>query len=189
MKFIEEKILQDGRIIGDDILKVDSFLNHQIDFRFLRQFAQEVKREFEGVRVDRILTIEASGIAVACAMADAYEGVPIVFAKKTKSMNLDDNLYKSSVHSFTHGCDSDVIMSKRYLHEGENVLIVDDFLAAGSASVGLYNICQQAKANVVGVAVVIEKVFQGGRAQLESRGLKVVAGASIKAFKDNRPVF
>ena len=190
MKFIEDKILQDGHIIGNDILKVDSFLNHQIDYSFLQRFAAEVKRQFDGVPVNRIVTIEASGIAVACAMAEAYGGIPIVFGKKQKSKTVDpSNVYSASVNSFTHGNTATVTISKRYLNADDSVLIVDDFLAEGSASLGLYDLCKQAGANVVGVAIVIEKVFQGGRAKLEQLGLKVVAGASITAFSDNKPVF
>ena len=190
MRFFEEKILHDGRIIDDDILKVDSFLNHQVDVKLLREFALAVKAIFADTRIDRILTIETSGVAVAFAVAEALGDIPFVFAKKSKSKTVDPNdVYLSQVKSFTRSSVSEITVSKRYLNEGENVLIVDDFLAEGNASLGLLDLCRQAKANAVGVAIAIEKVFQGGRAKLENLGLRVVAGASIKAFRDNKPVF
>ncbi len=189
MKDIENRILRDGKIIDNDILKVDSFLNHQIDVAFLRDFARMTKEFFADKKVDRILTIETSGVAVAYAVAEAFGDLPLVFAKKAKSRTVDENVYTTDVHSFTHGNVAKVTVSKQYLHEGENVLIVDDFLAAGNASTGLIDLCRKAGANPVGVAVVIEKVFQGGRDFIEKEGIPVFAGASIKAFKDNKPVF
>ena len=189
MKGIEERILKDGVIIDNDILKVDSFLNHQIDVSFLQDFAKNIKEALGETRVDRILTIETSGVAVAFAVAEAFGNVPLVFAKKQKSRTVDGNVYRTQVESFTHGNVATVTVSNRYLLPGENVLLVDDFLAAGNASVGLIDLCRQAGANPVGLAVVIEKLFQGGRALVEKEGVPVFAGASIKAFKDNKPVF
>lgn len=189
MKCIEQKILEDGYVINNDILKVDSFLNHQIDPKVIRDFALETKKVFSNVKVDKVLTIETSGIAVAYAVAEAFNDVPLVFAKKTKSQTTIDNYYLTKVKSFTRNETAEVIVSKRYLKKDENILIIDDFLAEGNASLGLVDLCKQAGANVAGIAVVIEKVFQGGRSSLEKMGYKVFAGASIKAFKDNKPVF
>ncbi|MBP5216211.1 MAG: xanthine phosphoribosyltransferase [Bacilli bacterium] len=189
MKTIEEKILHDGVVLNNEIIKVDNFLNHQVDIHVLREYAQEVKEFFSGQRIDKVLTIETSGIAVAYAIAEVLGDVPFVFAKKSKSMTVGSDVYTSSVRSFTRNLVSDVTVSTRFLKEGENVLIVDDFLAAGNAALGLIDICRQAKANVVGFTAVIEKLFQGGRKQIEEAGVTVYAGASIKAFVDNKPVF
>lgn len=189
MKKLEEKILQDGVIINNEIIKVDNFLNHQIDVSLIKEFALEVKKFFSDVRVDKVLTIETSGIAIAFAVAEAFDNIPLVFAKKSKSQITDDNVYSFQTKSFTRKTVSDVTVDKRFIKENENILIVDDFLAEGNAGVGLLHICHAGKANVVGFATVIEKAFQGGRQRLEELGVKVYAGASIKAFKDNKPVF
>ena len=189
MKNIEDKILRDGRIIDNDIIKVDSFLNHQIDVAFIREFAMDVKEFFAGKKIDRVLTIETSGVAIGYAVAEVFGDIPLVFAKKTKSKTVGADVYHTPVKSFTRGATSDVTVAMQYLREGENVLIVDDFLAEGNASMGLIDLCRQANANVVGVAVVIEKTFQGGRGRIEKEGIPVFAGASIKAFHDNKPVF
>lgn len=188
MKCIEEKILKDGFVINNDILKVDSFLNHQVDPETIEAFANEVKKEFAKEKIDVILTIETSGIAVAYAIARVL-GVPLIFAKKTTSQTTIDEYYEAKIKSFTRNCICDVIVSKKFLKPGMNVLIADDFLAEGNAALGLNKICNDAGAKVVGVTAVIEKVFQGGRQKLEELGIKVVAGASIKAFLDNKPVF
>ena len=189
MKLLEEKILQDGQIIGNEIVKIDSFINHQIDPSIIRKFAEEVKKEFASLGIDKILTIETSGIAVAFAVAEEFDNLPLLFAKKSKSKTVDENVYRTSIKSFTRGIVTDATVSKRYLKAGENVLIVDDFLAEGNAALGLLNLCNQAGAQVKGVAVAVEKVFQGGRKKLEDLGIKVFAGASIKAFENNKPVF
>ena len=189
MKYLEDIILKEGRIIDNDIIKVDSFLNHQIKPEVIREFAKEVVKHFSNVKVDKILTIETSGIAVAYAVAEQFGDLPLVFAKKSKSKIVDGNVYKASIRSFTRNIDSEVTISKSFLVEGENIIIVDDFLAEGNASLGLLDLCNQAGAKVVGVAVAIEKGFQGGRDKLEALGLKVYSGANIKAFIDNKPVF
>lgn len=189
MKNIEEKILSDGIVIDNEIVKVDSFLNHQIDIQTLREFAQEVASEFKGKRIDKVLTIETSGIAVAYAVAEALGDIPLVFAKKSKSKTVGDDVYKTSIKSFTRGIVTEVTVAQPYLKKGERVLLVDDFLAEGNAALGLVHICEQAEAKIVGVAVVIEKLFQGGRTRLEEKGVRVVAGASIRTFHDNKPVF
>lgn len=189
MKLIEDRILADGHVLNGEILKVDSFLNHQIDVALLREFAHEVKRQFADCRIDKIMTIETSGIAVAYAVAEAFGDVPLLFAKKSKSATLQENLYVTEVKSFTRNISGQVYVSKSFLHEGENILLVDDFLAEGNASLGLIDLCNLAGAKAIGLATVIEKLFQGGRAKLEEKGVRVFAGASIKAFVDNRPVF
>ena len=188
MKCIEEKVLNDGVVLNDETLKVDSFLNHKVDPKVINAFASEVKKEFADKKVDVVLTIETSGIAVAYAVAEAFD-VPLIFAKKTTSLSMVDDYYKVTIRSFTRKAFSDVIVSKKFVKKGMNILIADDFLAEGNAAMGLVKICQEAGANVVGVAAVIEKIFQGGRARLEDLGIKVVAGASIKAFENNKPVF
>ena len=189
MKLIEEKILKDGHIINDDIIKVDSFLNHQIDTKLLKDFASEVKKEFADVRVDKVLTIETSGLPIAFAIAEAFGYVPMVFAKKSKSAITDDNVYKANTKSFTRNIECEITVSKKYLLKDENILIVDDFLAEGNAAMGLIKMCKEASSNVVGVVSVIEKTFQGGRKRIEEAGIKVFSGASIKAFKNNKPIF
>ena len=188
MRCVEQKILKDGYVLNNDILKVDSFLNHQIDTEVINAFAREVKEEFKNQKVDVILTIETSGIAVAYAAAEVFK-VPLIFAKKTTSQTTVDEYYKAKIKSFTRNAVSNVIVSKKFLKKDMNVLIIDDFLAEGNAALGLLEMCQQAGAKVVGVAVVIEKIFQGGRSKLEKLGIKVFAGASIKAFENNKPVF
>ena len=189
MKAIEEKILKDGIVINNDIIKVDSFLNHQIDVKVMRDFALGVKEFFGGIQIDKVLTIETSGIAVAYSVAEALGDKLIVFAKKSKSAIVDDNVYQANIKSFTRNSISLVTVSKSYLNKGEKILIVDDFLAEGNAAMGLLDMCQQAGAEVVGYATVIEKAFQGGRQRLEELNVPVFSGAIIKAFKDNKPVF
>ena len=189
MKYLEDIILKEGRIIDNDIIKVDSFLNHQIDINLMREFALGVKEFFNDVKVDKVLTIETSGIAVAYAVAEQFGNLPLVFAKKSKSKTVDDNVYKASIRSFTRNIDSEVTISKSFLLEGENIVIVDDFLAEGNAASGLINMCREAGANVVGYATVIEKGFQGGRKKIEALGVDIFSGAIIKEFKDNKPVF
>lgn len=189
MKLLEQRILEDGIIVNNDILKVDSFINHQIDVSLVRALAKEICAEFKSFGVNKILTIETSGIAFAYAVAEEMGNLPLVFAKKSKSATVDNNVFTSEVKSFTRGFSSNVTVSNKYLKESDTVLIVDDFLAEGNASLGLIDICNQAGAKVVGVAVAIEKGFQPGRNRLEALGLKVYSGACVKAFIDNKPVF
>ena len=188
MKLIENKILEDSKIIDNKILKVDNFLNHQVEVDIINAFAKETRNQFKE-RIDKVLTIETSGIAVAYAVCEAFDNVPLLFAKKTQSAITNEECYHAPVKSFTRNAVCDVIVTKKFLKEGENILIVDDFLAEGNAALGLIDICKQAKANVIGVAAVIEKTFQGGRHKIEDLGIKVFAGASIKGFKDNKPIF
>ena len=189
MKLLEERILEDGVVINNDILKVDSFINHQIDVSLVRSLAKEINDTFKEYGANKILTIETSGIAFAYAVAEEMGNLPLVFAKKSKSAIVDNNVFCAEVKSFTRGFSSNVTVSNRYLKPSDTVLIVDDFLAEGNASLGLINICKQAGAKVVGVAVAIEKSFQPGRRRLESLNLKVYSGAAVRAFVDNKPVF
>ena len=187
LKVVQDKINTCGRIIGDDILKVDSFVNHQIDVSLMRQIGKYYASEFENV--DKILTIETSGIAIAMAAAMAMNDIPVLFAKKAKSKIVDENVYKTDVYSFTKGNFSTVSVSKDYLKKGERILIVDDFLADGNASFGLIDLCKQAGAEVLGVCVVIDKAFQAGRKKLTEANIKLVSCASVAEFKDGKVVF
>ena len=188
MNFLEEKILEDGKILNNDILKVDSFLNHQIDPKTIRETAKLMVSRFP--KVDKILTIETSGIVIAYAVAELLGDIPVVFAKKSKSATNDySNVYMTEVKSFTRNFISTVTVDKRFIKENENILIVDDFLAEGNAAIGLIDLIRQGNANVVGVTAAIEKYFQGGHEKIEKMGIPVYCPASIKEFKDNRPVF
>ena len=189
MKALEKRILKDGIIINNDILKVDSFLNHQIDVALTRDLAKEIAKTFRGFGVNKILTIETSGLPVAFAVAEEMGDLPLVFAKKSKSATVGNDVYKAEIKSFTRNICSTVTVCNKYLNSGDVILIVDDFLAEGNAALGLLDLCNQAGSKVVGVAVEIEKGFQGGRNKLEALGLKVYSGANVKAFVDNKPVF
>ena len=178
MNFLEEKILKDGIVKSNNVLKVDSFLNHQIDIKLLGQIAKEFARRFEGCPTTKVLTIEASGIAIACAVA--YElGVDVVFARKTQSVNLDGDLYVAEVESFTHQQVNKVIVSRRFLNSEDHVLIVDDFLANGCALQGLISIVESAEATVEGLGIVIEKGFQEGGYRMRNLGYKLESLAIV----------
>ena len=178
MNFLEEKILKDGIVKSNNVLKVDSFLNHQIDIKLLGHIAKEFARRFEGFPITKVLTIEASGIAIACAVA--YElGVDVVFARKTKSVNLDGDLYVAEVESFTHQQVNKVIVSRRFLNSEDHVLIVDDFLANGCALQGLISIVESAEATVEGLGIVIEKGFQEGGYRMRNLGYKLESLAIV----------
>lgn len=187
MEELKKRILNDGIVIGEDILKVDSFINHQIDTRLLDELGKYFATKFEGI--NKIVTIESSGIAFAVGVARYFDFAPIVFAKKSKSKIVDENnLYTTIVSSFTKGTQNIVSIDRRFLNENDKVLIVDDFLAEGNAAIGLYDLCKQAKATVKGVAIVIEKGFQNGRKRLEELGLHVESAAIVKAFENGHPV-
>ena len=161
MNFLEERIVKDGIVKEGNVLKVDSFLNHQMDIRLFDQIGEEFKKRFEGTPINKILTIEASGIGIACVAARQFD-VPVIFAKKSKSINIDGDMYVAEVESFTHKCKNQVIVSKKFLNPDDNVLIIDDFLANGCALQGLISIVTSAGANVAGIGIVIEKGFQTG---------------------------
>ena len=181
MNFLEERIIRDGVVKSGDILKVDSFLNHQMDIVLIEQIAKEFKRRFEDQHVDKVLTIETSGVGIAALVAREF-GVPMVFAKKRESVNLDGEAYVAEVESFTHKRKNLVIVSKKYLKEGERVLLVDDFLANGCALQGLISIVESADANVVGCGIVIEKGFQEGGYRIRNLGYRVESLAIIDAM-------
>ena len=188
MKLLEERILRDGQVFPGNILKVDSFLNHQIDVGLLSQMGKEIKRLYEDAGVNKILTIEASGIAIASITAQYFE-CPVLFAKKTKTINIADTVYKTQVRSFTHCTQYDVILSKNFLSEKDNVLIVDDFLAEGNALLGLIDLCNQAGAKIAGCAIAIEKGFQPGREKVEAKGIRVESLAIVQEMKDDAVIF
>lgn len=173
MEKLKEKILTEGRISGNDILKVDSFLNHQLDVAFLNEIGKEFSKRFEGEKIDKILTIEASGIAIASIASQHFGNVPVVFAKKVESKNLDKDVYESEVYSFTKAKNYTIRVSKRYLNKGENILVLDDFLANGRAAIGLNELVEQAQANLVGVGIVIEKGFQDGAKLLDEKNINL----------------
>ena len=161
VNFLEERIVKDGIVKEGNVLKVDSFLNHQMDIRLFDQIGEEFKKRFEGTPINKILTIEASGIGIACVAARQFD-VPVIFAKKSKSINIEGEVYVAEVESFTHKCKNQVIVSKKFLNPDDNVLIIDDFLANGCALQGLISIVTSAGANVAGIGIVIEKGFQTG---------------------------
>lgn len=188
MQELIERIRKDGRIKPGNVLKVDSFLNHQIDPKLAYAMAQEIKRLYADETVNKVLTIEASGIGLAVLTGYLFE-CPVVFAKKSKSSNVSDDLYTAKVHSYTHGTDHTVIVSKSYLNSEDRVLIVDDFLANGAALEGLRSIVEQSGALVVGAAIAVEKAFQSGGARLRAEGMRIESLAKISSMSDDGIVF
>lgn len=178
MELLCEKIRENGKVFAGNILKVDSFLNHQIDVQFMSVLGEEIARRFSSDGVTKVLTVEASGIAIAFPVAQAC-GCPMVFAKKSQTKNLGSSVYSSPVESFTHGCVYDVRVSKDYISEDDVVLIVDDFLANGNAVRGLMDIVSQAGAKLAGVAIAIEKGFQDGGKQLREDGIHLESMAIV----------
>lgn len=181
MELLEQRIVKDGRIYAGDVLKVDSFLNHRMDVDFLCLLGKEFYRLYSDCGVNKILTIEASGIGIACLTAQFFH-CPVVFAKKAKTSNLSDKLWTSRVHSYTHNTDHDVLVSKQYLGKEDRVLIIDDFLANGNAANALLEICAQAGAEVIGLGIVIEKAYQAGGKELRGRGIRVESLARIASM-------
>lgn len=188
MKKMEEKILSEGKVLPGGILKVGSFLNQQIDAAFLKEMGEEIARLFDGCGVTKILTIESSGIAIA-ASAGMQMGVPMVFAKKHKSSNVDGAVYSSVVHSYTHNTDYTIVVSSDYLKAEDHVLLVDDFLANGKALIGLTDLVKQAGAELVGAAIAVEKGFQGGGDTLRQQGVRVESLAIIETMSDDAITF
>ncbi len=179
VNFLEERILKDGIVKEGNVLKVDSFLNHQMDVKLFDEIGAEFKRRFDGVQVDKILTIEASGIGIACMVARHFD-VPVIFAKKSKSVNIDGDVFVAEVESFTHKCKNQIMVSKKFLNPGENVLIIDDFLANGCALQGLISIVSSAGANVAGIGIVIEKGFQQGGQIIRNLGYHLESLAIVE---------
>ena len=187
MKLLEDRIRKDGKVKGTDVLKVDSFLNHQMDVELFVQMGQELKRLYQGEEITKILTIEASGIGIACIVAQCF-GVPVVFAKKTKTRNIAGDVYTSKVESFTHGKVYDIIVSKEFLLPGDKVLIIDDFLANGSALMGLISLVRDAGATVVGAGIAVEKAFQPGGKMIRDMGVRVESLARVKSMSEENGV-
>ena len=183
MKISEERIQRDGVVKKGNVLKVDSFLNHQMDVKLFRQMAEEWKRLFADRPINKILTIEASGIGIACIVAELFE-VPVVFAKKSQSINLDGEMYSAQIESFTHKKTYDVIVSKKFLGREDHVLVIDDFLANGCAINGLLEIIDEAGATVEGVGIAIEKGFQQGGKLIRERGVRLESLAIVESMND-----
>lgn len=181
MKLLEDRILKDGHIGADNVLKVDSFLNHQIDVNFVCELGKEFYRLFKDENITKILTIEASGIGIAC-LAAQYFNVPVVFAKKTKTINIYSDTYNATVHSYTHKKDYDIVVSKEFLNKEDNVLIIDDFLAKGSALTALLMLIEKAGAKTAGAGIVIEKAYQGDGNLVRDMGIRVESLAKIKSI-------
>lgn len=188
MKQMEEMILREGKVLPGDILKVGSFLNQNIDTVLLGQMAEEIARLFKDQGVTKIVTIEASGIAIAAAAGIAM-GVPVLFAKKHKTSNVDGSVYSTIVHSFTHNEDYNVVVSRDYLTSADKVLLVDDFLANGKALEGLMDLCKQAGAELVGIAIAIEKCFTGAGDKLRAQGIKLESLAMIESMSEGGITF
>lgn len=181
MNFLEERIQKDGIVKEGNVLKVDGFLNHQMDITLFDRMGEEFKRRFVNEKIDKILTIEASGIGIACIVARHF-GVPVVFAKKTKSVNIDGDMYIAEVESFTHKCKNQVIVSKKFISPGEHILIIDDFLANGCALQGLISIVKEAGASVDGIGIAIEKGFQVGGRMIRNLGYHLESLAIVDAM-------
>ena len=184
MELLKDRIRRDGKVKGTDVLKVDSFLNHQMDVELFAEIGKEFKRRFAGCEINKILTIEASGIGIACVTAQYFD-CPVIFAKKNKTKNIDGNVYLSQVESFTQGKRPyPIFVSKEFLHPGERVLLIDDFLANGSALSALIDLVHQAGAQVVGAGIVIEKAFQPGGALIRGKGVRVESLARIESMDE-----
>lgn len=188
MEQLKQKIREQGMVLSDQVLKVDAFLNHQIDPELMQQIGREFARRFRDQRIDKIVTIEASGIAPAL-MTGLELGVPVIFARKHRSLTLTENLLTASVYSFTKQVESTISISASHLAAGDRVLVIDDFLANGQAALGLASIIQQAGAEIVGIGIVIEKSFQPGRQELERRGYRVESLARVKSLEGGKVSF
>lgn len=190
MKELKDRILKEGRVLPGNILKVDGFLNHQLDIRLLNHIGEELARRFAGKEITKILTIEASGIAVACLAAQYFDNVPVVFAKKAKSGNLDKaNLFQCEIYSYTYKKYVTLIIAKSWLKAGDKVLVIDDFMANGEALRGVIDIIAQAGAELVGVGIAIEKGFQGGGDKLRQSGVDVQSLAIVQSLEGGKVTF
>lgn len=181
MNFLEERITKDGIVKEGNVLKVDSFLNHQMDIRLFDQIGEEFKKRFEGTEINKILTIEASGIGIACVAARHFD-VPVVFAKKSKSINIEGDVYVAEVESFTHKCKNQVIVSKTFINPEDKILIIDDFLANGCALQGLISIVKSAGASVEGIGIAVEKGFQTGGQVIRNLGYHLESLAIVDSM-------
>ena len=183
MQLLKDRIRKDGKIKEGNVLKVDSFLNHQMDVKLFQEIGKEFKRRFEGEEITKILTIEASGIGIACVAAEVFD-VPVVFAKKTQTKNIAGDVYTTKVESFTHGRVYDIIVSREFLGKGDKVLLIDDFLANGKALEGLAELVKKSGAERVGAGVVIEKGFQGGGDIIRSKGIHLESLAIVESMDE-----
>ncbi len=181
VNFLEERIMKDGIVKEGNVLKVDSFLNHQMDIRLFDQIGEEFKKRFEGTEINKILTIEASGIGIACVVARHFD-VPVVFAKKSKSINIEGDVYVAEVESFTHKCKNQVIVSKKFINPEDKILIIDDFLANGCALQGLISIVKSAGASVEGIGIAVEKGFQTGGQVIRNLGYHLESLAIVDSM-------
>ncbi len=188
MKFLEDRILKDGQVRPGEILKVDSFLNHQLDVELLQEIGRAFYEYYKDKGITKIITVEASGIAIAC-MAGLFFKVPVVFAKKAKSKNLDGDLYVSTAHSYTYGRNFNITLAKKFLSEKDTVLLIDDFMARGEAMKALISICHTSGAKIAGVGIAIEKGFQGGGDALRQQGYDLLSLAVIDKMDENSLVF
>jgi xanthine phosphoribosyltransferase len=189
MQLLKEKIINEGKVKEGNILKVDNFLNHRLDIQFLQEVGKEFKRIFSDVNINKILTIEASGIAIASIVAQYFDNIPVVFAKKAKSQNLDGDLYTSTVKSYIYSKNYTITVAQKFLQKNDNILIIDDFLAEGNAMKGLIDVVNQSKANVAGVGIVIEKGYQNGGKDLRNMGIRVESLAIIDDMNENEIIF
>ena len=188
MKLLEERIAREGKVLPGNVVKVDGFLNHRVDTALLRALAREFKAHFGDCEIDLIMTCEASGIPIATIAAEEF-GVPMLFVKKAKSSNLGADVYTSDIQSYTYGKSVTLTCSKNWLHEGDRVLIIDDFMARGQAMGGVIDIIRQAKAELVGIGIAIEKGFQGGGDALRAQGIRVESLALIESMSENALTF
>lgn len=185
MQLLKDRIRKDGKVKEGNVLKVDSFLNHQMDIKLFEEIGKEFKRRFAGEEINKILTIEASGIGIACVVAQSFD-VPVVFAKKTKTKNIAGDVYTSKVESYTHGRVYDIIVSKEFLGKGDRVLLIDDFLANGKALEGLADLVKMSGAELVGAGVVIEKGFQVGGDVIRSKGIHLESLAIVDSMDEKK---
>ena len=189
MELLKQRILEEGRAAEGGVLKVDSFLNHQMDISLLNAIGKEFSHRFAEEEITKLLTIEASGIGIAAITAQHFGNVPVVFAKKTKSRNLDGELYTAQVHSFTRGSTDEIQVSQKYLKPQDRVLIVDDFLAKGQALVGLLKIVGESGAKLIGCGIVIEKGFQDGGKRLREKGIRIESLAVVSDIAEDKVIF
>lgn len=187
MRLLEDRIRKDGVVKGNDVLKVDKFLNHQMDVELFTEIGKEFQRLFEGEKITKILTIEASGIGIACVAAQCF-GVPVLFAKKNKTKNIAGDVYTSKVESFTHGRVYDIIVSREFLRPEDRVLLIDDFLANGAALMGLIALVREAGATLIGAGICIEKAFQPGGQRIREMGVRVELLARVKSMSEENGI-
>lgn len=187
VRLLEERIRRDGVVRGTDVLKVDKFLNHQMDVNLFMEMGKEFQRLFAGEKINKILTIEASGIGIACVVAQCF-GVPVLFAKKSKTKNIAGDVYTAKVESFTHGRVYDIIVSKEFLGTEDRILLIDDFLANGAALMGLISLVREANATLIGAGICVEKAFQPGGERIRQMGVRVESLARVRSMSEESGV-